>query len=156
MKFSPNCPRKWEWLCEPWEGMQDAHFCGQDGWIPGHTDLINRSKRDFSAILPVLEVKHLFYPLGDQASPSPSQPAVGLLWSVWEHCGDVPAKHSLSACVCSVLLPQQAALWHFQLSAEIKWIASPQPLAPASDSSMSLAYGITHRWGGRNLYRIPW
>lgn len=71
--------------------MQDAHLCGQDGVVPGHTDLINRSKGDFSAIFPVLEVKHLFNPLGDQASSSPPQPAVRLLWSVWEHCEDGPS-----------------------------------------------------------------
>lgn len=52
---------------------------------------ISRSKGDFSANLPVLEVKHLFKPLGDQASPSPPQPAVGLLWSVWEHSGGGPS-----------------------------------------------------------------
>lgn len=71
--------------------MQDAHLCGQDGIAPGHTDLIDRSKGDFHAILPVLEVKHLFNPLGDQDSPSPPQPSIGLLWSVWQHCGGGPS-----------------------------------------------------------------
>lgn len=88
--------------------MQDVHLCGQDGRVPGHSDVINRSKGDFRAILPVLKVKHLFNPLGYQTSPSPPQPAVGLLWgclgALWTWS---QLNLSLFTCVCSVLLPQR-------------------------------------------------
>ena len=59
-------------------------------YVTRHIDLISRSKRDFSAIFPGLEVKHLFNHLDTKVVLLTSL----LLHSfavVWEHHGDSPS-----------------------------------------------------------------